>query len=390
MIRVGGNTSDFSLFSADGAAKAEPKSTVINDDNLKDLGTFLAATGWDLIWGLNLGGGTEHDAVEEAKAVMAVAKTRLVAFEIGNEPDLFGRGTAHRLKNYNYADYLREYRRFRDAIRREIPNARFAGPDAAVETDWVTQFAADEGNDLRLLTHHYYRECNSPTATLNKLLNTDPKLQPMLDKLKAASTSSHVPYRICETNSFRGGGKPGVSNTFGAALWALDFMFRLAAADAAGINLETGVNQLGFISSYSPLFDDGHRTYSAAPEYYGMLAFAHGSHGRLVHLTVDPASSNLGAYAVLDGGRLSVTLINKDPGRTVDTNIVCDQRFSRASILRLTAPSLQSTNGVTLGGAAVNSAGVWEPTQVEKIAPANGKCSVHIAAASAAVVTLEI
>jgi hypothetical protein len=44
-----------------------------------------------------------------------------------------------------------------------------------------------------------------------------------------------------------------VSDTFAAALWVLDFMFTLALAGCAGVNMETGVDQLGFISYYSPM-----------------------------------------------------------------------------------------------------------------------------------------
>ena len=127
-----------------------------------------------------------------------------------------------------------------------------AGPDVAGKTDWVTRFAADEGKDAVLLTHHYYREGQNPGSTIEKLLGVDPKLQTQLEQLRAASQSCGVPYRICEVNSFSGGGRPGVSDTLAAALWVLDYMFTLASNGCSGVNMETGVNQLGFISSYSP------------------------------------------------------------------------------------------------------------------------------------------
>ncbi len=140
----------------------------------------------------------------------------------------FGRHEGHRHTGYDYEAYLREYRTYRDALRKAIPGIAFAGPDAAIATDWVTRFAVDEGKDIKLLTHHYYREGQNPTSTIDKLLHTDPKLAPILAKLRAASESSGVPYRICEVNSFSGGGRPGVSDTLAAALWVLDFMFTLA------------------------------------------------------------------------------------------------------------------------------------------------------------------
>jgi hypothetical protein len=138
-----------------------------------------------------------------------------------------------------------------------------------------------------LLTHHYYREGQNPSSTIEKLLGVDPKLQPQLDKLRAASQSCGRPYRICEVNSFSGGGRPGVSDSMAAALWVLDYMFMLAANGCSGVNMETGVNHRDFISSYSPIGDDEHGHYTAKPEYYGMLAFSLGGKGRLLKTEMD-------------------------------------------------------------------------------------------------------
>jgi hypothetical protein len=389
VIRVGGNTSDYSSFAPAGEAVSFPKATVINEANLKELGTFLDATRWKLIWGVNLGSGTEGQALEEAQAVAAIAKDNLLAFEIGNEPDLFSH-EGHKPKGYSYEDYLKEYRRYKAAIRAKLPHVSFAGPDAAVQTDWVTRFAADEGQDLKLLTHHYYRECANPTSTLDKLLHSDPKLAPELEKLKAASASSHVPYRICETNSFCGGGKPGVSDTFGAALWVLDFMFTLAWAGAAGVNMETGVNQLGFISSYSPIGDDEHGNYTAKPEYYGMLAFAGASQGQRVGTNYDTAGANLTAYAVFSNRKkLSLTVINKELSRHADVIVTTGQRVRSANALRLTGPSLESKEGVTLGGSAITLDGQWKPTRIEQLRTQDRGCRLHVPAASAAMISLQ-
>jgi len=390
VIRVGGNTSDYASFAPTGHAVASPKGTVVNTASLRQLGTFLDATGWKLIWGLNLGSGDERQAVEESEAVTTAVKDKLLAFEIGNEPDLFGRGTTHRPKDYSYGDYFKEYRRYKSAIRAKLPHAPFAGPDAAGATDWVTLFAHDEGHDLKLLTHHYYRECAGPSSTMDKLLHPDPKLAPMLEKLRSASKASRTPYRICETNSFCGGGKPGVSDTFGAALWALDFMFSLASAGCAGVNIETGVNQLGFISSYSPIGDDERGTHSAKADYYGMLAFAQASQGQLIAVDCDAAGVNLTAYAVVhDRKRLSLTIVNKDISQDADVHIAITERFARAAVLRLIGPSLQAKGGIMLAGAAVTAEGEWKPERLEPLGNKSGRYEVRIPAASAAILKFQ-
>src|SRR5580692_1038165 len=116
IIRVGGITSDSASFAPDAVASSAAKSTVINTANLRELGAFLDATGWRLIWGLNLGSGDVKNAAKEAVAVAAAVNDKLLAFEIGNEPDGFA-GDARRPKNYGYGDYLKEYRAYKAAIR---------------------------------------------------------------------------------------------------------------------------------------------------------------------------------------------------------------------------------------------------------------------------------
>ena len=394
VIRVGGNTSDYSSYSATGQPLSSPEGkagSVVNHEVLRELGSFLDATGWTLIWGLNLGNGSLENAIAEAKAVTAAAKKSLLAFEIGNEPDLFPCRESHRHIGYGYDDYLREFRTYRNALRKAIPNIAFAGPDVADSTEWVAKFASDEGKDIRLLTHHYYREGQNPTSTLEKLLHTDPKLAPILAKLRAAAESSGVPYRICETNSFSGGGKPGVSDTLGAALWVLDFMFILASAGCAGVNMETGVNQRGFISSYSPIGDDEQGHYWAAPEYYGLLAFAQSGAGRIIGSTIDAGNRNISAHVTQPArDRTVLTLINKEPSS--DAVVVIDggasASFRIGSLVRLSGPSLDSKSGVTLGGAGVTPAGLWKPAHADESNTSRRTPRVYLPAASAAMVTL--
>jgi hypothetical protein len=394
VVRVGGNTADYASYSQTGqplSASEGKAGSVVTGSVLRDLGGFLEATGWKLIWALNLGNGTQENAIEEAKAITAAAENHLLGFEIGNEPDLFARHGGHRHAGYGYEDYLGEYRTWRDALRKAIPGSAFAGPDTAGAIDWVVRFATDEGKDIRLLTHHYYREGQNPTSTIEKLLHVDPKLAPILSKLKAAAESSGVPYRICETNSFSGGGKPGVSDTLAAALWVLDFMFTLASAGCAGVNMETGVNQLGFISSYSPIGEDERGHYWAAPEYYGMLAFAQSGVGNILGGTIEAGDRNIKAYATRPAeGRTVLTLINKEP--SYDALMVIDAAasapFRKGSLVRLSGPSLESKSGITLGGASISASGLWKPSQMEGVNTTQRTLQIRLPAASAAIVTL--
>lgn len=376
VIRIGGNTSDYATWSPDSPAVSSPKATVVDRRGVRDLGAFLRATGWRLIWGFNLGSGTVDQAVDEAMAVADSVGDLLLAFEIGNEPDLFP--GVHRPANYSYADYFAEYQRFKQAIRDKLPSAPFAGPDVIVRIDWLEQFAKTEAADIKLLTHHYYAEGppDNPASTIDTLLKPSPTLPGLLTRLQAASRSSGVPYRICEANSCFGGGKRGVSDTMAAALWGLDFMFTLAQFGAAGVNMETGVNHLGFLSYYTPIGVDPAHNFIATPLYYGMLAFSQASRGRLLASTLDPGGLNVSAYAVdSDHGEIWLTLINKESAREAPVRTVCSG-VATAKVMRLTAPSLASKEGVELR------------EQREAVRVTGGEFELAVPAASAALIRL--
>jgi Glycosyl hydrolase family 79 C-terminal beta domain len=383
VIRVGGNTADYATYGPQAAVVSSPYKSVVNDAVLGQLRGFLRAIGWQLIWTLNLGSGSVEDAIAEVRAIQYIAGDQLLAFEIGNEPDIFP-GERHRPRGYGYDDWLSEYRRYKTVLRAQFPRIPFAGPDAADKTEWVTRFAADEGKDCVVLTHHYYREGQNPGSTIQKLLGVDPKLQHQLDQLRAASLSAGVPYRISEVNSFSGGGRPGVSDTMAAALWALDYLFTLASNGCCGVNMETGVNQHNFISSYSPIGDDEQGHYEARPEYYGLLAFSLCGRGALLEVAVEGVPS-IKAYATKrSDNTLAICLINK--GATdadLEVKVAMD---GKSSAVRLAAPALDATTGITLGGAQVTSMGTWEPTQREDVSLRHGQMKIHVPAASAALV----
>ncbi len=391
VIRIGGNTSDYATYSVEGPAVSAPQATVVSRQGLLDLGTFLRATGWQLIWGLNLGRGTVEQAVDEAVAVASAAGERLLAFEIGNEPDMFA--GVHRPPNYSCADYLGEYKRYKDAIRAKLPQAPFAGPDVIFHSDWVDQFAAAEGADVKLLTHHYYAEGppENPTSTLENLLKPSAALSSILGRMNTVAGGALVPYRICEANSCFGGGKPGVSDTTAASLWGLDFLFTMAQFNAGGVNIETGVNHLGFLSWYTPIGVDPAQAvaasaYRAKPIYYGMLAFRLASQGVRVKSSLDNAGLNVSAYAVHSDRRdIWLTMINKEASRDVHARVACP-RASNATVIRLSGPSLTSTDGVTLGGTAVSNDGNWSPHALERLRVRGGETDVTVPAGSAALV----
>jgi hypothetical protein len=348
VIRVGGNTSDFSRYDAHGTAVSAPKATVVTEANLRELKSFVDAIGWKLIWGLNLGDDKLDNAVEQAHAVTNIMGDKLLALEIGNEPDLFPR-SGHRGADYGYPAWFADYRRYKSAIRAVLPHAPFAGPDLAGATDWMEQFARDEPDAVLLTAHHYITGQANPAATMETMLANNTKYDPVLARFQVAAQNAKKPWRMCETASFSGGGKNGVSDTFAAALWALDYLFVLAEHGCAGVNMETGVNHLGWISHYTPISDDLKGHYGKAPEYFGLEAFAHAAKGDLLAVDCQAADVNLTAHAIKAGKEICVALINKDLKHDAEVVIGtgCVTRITHS--MQLTAPSADAKNGIELG-----------------------------------------
>ena len=388
LIRIGGNISDHTRYVPDGTPEVHPEegTSVINQASLIELGKFARATGWHVMWGLNLHGDSPAEATQEALAVKGALGASLQSFEIGNEVDLQARFAR------DYEAYHAAYLAFKLAIRSALPRAPFSGPDVAGNLDWVTNFASTEAGDLTLLTHHYYRSgAANPDATIQTLLKHDYRWDATLDRLQETSLKAGVGYRINEVNSFFGGGKSGVSDTFASALWCLDYMFILASRGCAGINVETDINQHAWISHYSPIVHDAAGRCSARPDYYGMLAFAMAGNGDLLKITVTPEKTdiNLSAYATKDHrGRLWLTVINKDLSQDADVEAVFPEAHGSAAAFRLTAPAINSKDQVTFGGTAVSADGTWKVGMPETIAVNHGTAHLLVPHSSAVVVRI--
>jgi hypothetical protein len=386
LMRIGGIISDHTQYVPDGTAAVRTQAgvTVINQTNLRDLADFARAAGWKVMWGLNLGTGSKEEAVREATAVETTLGDTLQSFEIGNEVEALRRFAR------SYEAYHAAYLDYKSAIRAVLPNAPFSGPDSIGNLAWITNFAATESRDMKLLTQHYYRGgANDPKTSLQRLLEHDRGWDKRLEILRQICRDNGLAFRINEVNSFSGGGKLGVSDTFGSALWCLDYMFRVASYGCDGVNMETDINQLGFISHYSPIVHDAEGRCSVRPEYYGMLAFAMAGNGEMLKLTLEKPDINLTAYATRDNmGHLWVSMVNKDFTRDATVETTLPAGFSSAWAFRLSAPSVESRDHVALAGAEVSAGGTWSPGPPEKVIAQNQTARLLVPHASAVLLQL--
>lgn len=402
VLRIGGNEVDFTLWdrSEKGSLgsmqnnKYSTDTTTIGPASVDAAFDFARAANWRVIYGLNLGAGLPAMSADEADYALQVGREQLLALEIGNEPNLYSKGPNRpgiRPGSYGYPQYRDEFSASADAIVAKHPKAPITGPAVTKSTNWMPLFLADFKNRIVLSTSHVYplsakeEDPSSPRFPSPERLLTakyDEDWLPKLEESKAVG----IPFRIGECNTASSGGKKGVSDSFASALWSIDFMFDVARHGGAGVNLHGSFTP----GNYAPIvFDKKTETYGPAPLYYGLLFFHEASQGRLLK-TECRSEANLIAHSVLTpDGKLRVSLINKDLHLPILAEISVNPKFSKGTLLRLSAPNATSTSEVTFGGASVASDGTWSQKPGEPIPVASGKATIPLPAASAALLFLE-
>lgn len=418
VLRIGGNTSEYGYWTPDSKAlkklpndesmrtgdKANPVAfglavgpdtghkapapVRITPQAIRNLRDFLDATGWKLIYGLNMGTGTAEDAAAEAAYVMDVAESKLIAFQLCNEPDLFFRNGI-RKQDYNASQFGDEWKQFYDVIRARVPNAPFAGPDTAYNNSWLVPFAKRFKNEAKFLSQHYYAEGppTDPSMTIERLLKPNPRLVEEFEGMKKTMQETGLPFRLAETNSCYQGGKPGVSDTFASALWGADLMYQLASEGGMGINFHGG----GY-GWYTPIAGTREDGFVARPIFYGMLLFAQAGSGQLIETQIEgrDQAQLLTAYALrADDGKVKVAIFNKNLDRKVRLYLNPGAMARGAKVLRLHAPRIDDTTDVTFGGAPVGASGAWSPGWEQTLPVQNGSVTMEVPAADGALITFE-
>ncbi len=360
VLRLGGGTSEFTIFTTN-ELNAPPGFDVVGPDtskniktetpitpkSLRNLRAFLDATGWRCLYGLNLGRGTIERAAEEAFYVQKILGPRLIAFQLGNEPDAWR--NRYRPSTWTYADYWKEWLAARNAILARVPQAKFAGPDVSNKMDYVTGFAQDvkkSAPDVVMLTSHYYAmgPAGAKDATLDKLLSPDAKLERDLKIAIEAAREAGLPYRMTEGNSCWNGGEPGVSDTLASALWVLDMMLYFARSGCAGVNLHGGGN--GY---YTPIAGSLTSGFVQRPEYFGMQMAKNFAGSSMLPCTLVCASDRVRAYAAHNRGRLLVAAINKtDQPVAIKTSLGNAARLLHAEQRILMGPAIDAKQTVIL------------------------------------------
>ncbi|GGH00491.1 hypothetical protein GCM10011586_15080 [Silvibacterium dinghuense] len=355
VLRLGGNLSEYTTWSpdlfrapaasfhsigADPSSGAEIARAPISRQSIRNLRAFLDQTQWKAIYGINLAQMSPENAAKEAQFAARTLGPRLIAFQIGNEPDHYVMNHL-RKPGYRFEDYFSEWKKVHDAILDVVPTARFAGPDIAQDTSWIRDFAQAAPKSVILLTGHHYAvgPPTDPSVNIGKLLAPDKVLTQDMAAIEAICRERNLPYVMAETNSCYNAGKAGVSDVFAASLWAVDYFLQLAASGQQGVYFHGGAN-----GRYTPIAGGSGKPFAPRPIYHGLQMAGTLQNAEIVAVHRETELSEISTYALRSPHRLAV--INK--GATHAVIHLAQEQNPPRHVQRLQAPSPESQRDITL------------------------------------------
>lgn len=379
VLRIGGGTSD--TYTWEGSTPA----TAITPAEVDTFAGFMKAlpSTWSTIYGIGLENNTPTVAAQEATYAQSDLGSTLFGFEIGNEPEAY---------DPSVSTYLAAWQPEESAIANAVPGWdkgtgkngwMIDGPDQGNSsqtefTAFTQPFSQAESGVASLLTQHFYVGASGPMQTVLAYPNVT--LNNLANNIAGQAQGNQVlGSRITEAGSISAGGVLGVSNAFGSALWALDFMLTSAQYGVQGVNFHGGDK-----SPYSPINNNGTTITNIGPEFYAMKLFSMIPSGgsvvpATVSLTPSTSTANFSAYGVqAASGLTSAVLINKEVNDTVSATVNLGTGAATVELISLTAPNLFDAAGFTLGGAPINTNGTWNGGVEQVLTPANGQVTVNV------------
>ncbi len=191
-------------------------------------------------------------------------------------------------------------------------------------------------------------------------------------KLASQLEYTGIPFILGETNSLYNEGKPGLSNSFGAALWGLDFNLYCASVNISRVHMHQGTNFR--YASWQPI-DTNITTKGTKAPYYGnvaVAAFLGDATKSSIRVSNIPLSSPFdAAYAAyVDGHLARIAIINlreynytingtssvlnpvKRPQQSYTFEI--DSKDTSVGVKRLYANGSDALSGITWDGWSYN------------------------------------
>ncbi|GJJ14346.1 hypothetical protein Clacol_008610 [Clathrus columnatus] len=342
LIRVGGNSQEKAVFYSDGLAGG---ATILKDkSNLTNpTDTPTIDVGVDLLYAMsNISAltnakwfvgvpfnDTANPRLGIASASEQILGEHLLGFQVGNEPDLYGKHGA-RPPTYSPSDYINEFRVMMDAMGNDtgIRNKNaIVGP--SVCCNWQMDDVIAAGYD-QFLDNLAYISAEQLIFSQRKDITNNCKIdgnivqpqdilplylshnnvinlvQPFLND-SAWAQSNGKPYIMMETNTASCGGFPGVSDSLGAALWGVDYSLQMASVNFTAAMFHNG-GQNTYYNSFTPppvSAAKRGRKWTVGSMYYSALIVAEalGSSGnaRVADLRLNGGSDTTPGYVIYEG-----------------------------------------------------------------------------------------
>ncbi len=325
--------------------------------------------------------------------------------EVGNEPDNSEDVSGSAISQSTWQS---RYDGFSSAFRSQINSGILStGPSTAGCCSFSTALTSDGTYSGSLkstigdVTTHYYPAGNaanfgSVSAGDSDLLasSLDAAYQSFYSNFNNNASNNGYTLRIEETNSAYGGSNNGVTNSYAAALWAMDYFCYMAYnTNLAGMNLHTGPigSNSGSYNAISPVGVAS--SYTLEGPGYGLWAFHYGSQGQPLSTAVNnPSNANVSAYGLLEtSGGETLHLINKTFGSkavSATVKVTPGGGYTHAQVLYLQQANndVTATSGITFGGAPMDGGGNWSGGYGAQQSLTNGTFTITLPAAQAAIV----
>jgi hypothetical protein len=329
----------------------------------------------------------DHIVALAQGAVDGIKNTKLYSFEVGNEPDLWLQNSfrSGAWSGKVYTDQFLD--RCEQVCERVLTPAglpcAFFEPPATASTIGTTfeisQLVSDgimEGrngdNYMTVWNQHdyfYFIGVTKTPLTLDDLMDMDQTNTQFAywEKQVGIALKTGLPYVLREMSSVGPIGMPGVSDTFGASLWTLNFFLYAASIGISSVQMHMTDNSNA--SAWQPIPMYGHDTTFVRPQYYAHAAVAQiigngngttqisslktsnvgaAYDGRIRAYTAY-ANSNLQAVVLINSKESNSSVANKD-SFTFNLNLGSSNANKNVYLSYLTAPGAESQTEVTWNG----------------------------------------
>lgn len=292
----------------------------------------------------------------------------LLGFQVGNEPDLYA-AHQNRPSTYSPSDYFGEFGVVVNAVNNDVNipvKNNLVAPSITgkwtPESVWDTGLVESYSSSLGALAVEHYPTDNCyalygigspviPQDVFQNFLNHTSGINiiaPYLNSTNYAQATGK-PFIMMETNTASCGGLPGISDTFGATLWALDFGLQMAYSNFSGAMMHVGGQDV-YYNPFTPppTNQSSYHQWTIGSVFYSAIfiaeAFGPSGNAQIIDLQANTNNMFTPAYAIYENGA---------PVRLVLFNYVSDP--SGAS---------DYTTTISIGGSAIGQ-GNATPAQIQ-------------------------